>query len=126
MPITPSKISFREALSKHRNKRVSEVNKVRNNTPSIMNKLNENEVEPFIRLKKMVKERELTIIDDTFALRALRGKEYSLKCYIRNNIDEAIELLTRASKLIILYQPSKITLEEVKKEYNSGVTFRIK
>ena len=91
-----------------------------------MNKLNENEVEPFIRLKKMVKERELTIIDDTFALRALRGKEYSLKCYIRNDIDEAIELLTRASKLIILYQPSKITLEEVKKEYNSGVTFRIK
>jgi len=71
------------------------------------------EYEIYKKFKKIVEEKKIPIHDQTFLIRYLQARDFIIK--------DSVKLAIRVAKLREERQVEKITLEQVKHEYNTGV-----
>jgi actin-related protein len=75
--------------------------------------LSDKEYEIYKKFKEIIEDKKISIHDETFLIRYLQARDFVIK--------DSVELAIRVAKLRAERQVDKITLEQVKHEYNTGV-----
>lgn len=82
------------------------------------NDLSEEEYQIYLNFKKIIEDQHIPIYDETFLIRYLQARDF--------NLNDSVKLALRVAKLRKERGISKVTIDKVKPEYNSGVLYYIK